>query len=105
LREEEEQFQDYEDLDVLLGEGMQGEVIKVRSYKDNAEYAMKVVESSKMKNKILAGQIIQETLLLKKLNHENIIKVKDFYRVISGDFISIMEYRDGYDLHKIVTKS
>jgi len=83
---------------------MQGEVIKVRSYKDNTEYAMKVVESGKMKDKRLAAQIIQETLLLKNLNHENIIKVKDFYRLTSGDFISVMEYRDGYDLHKIVTR-
>ena len=35
IREEEEQFQDYEDLDVILGEGNQGEVIKVKSYKDD----------------------------------------------------------------------
>jgi len=38
------------------------------------------------------------------LNHENIIKVKDFYKVPRGDFISIMEYRDGYDLYTIVSK-
>jgi len=37
-----------------LGAGMQGEVIKVRSYKDDMEYAMKVVESAKMSNKIFA---------------------------------------------------
>ena len=66
------------------------------------EYAMKVVDSVKMKKKIFAEQIIQETFLLNKLNHENIIKVKDFYKVIDGKFISIMEYRDGYDLYNIV---
>jgi serine/threonine protein kinase len=43
-------------------------------------------------------------LLLNNLNHENIIKVKDFYKVKTGDFVSIMEYQDSYDLHKIVTK-
>ena len=81
IREEEEQFTDYEDLDVMLGKGAQGEVIKVKSYKDDIEYAMKVVEAVKMKNKRFAEQIIQETLLLNNLNHENIIKVKDFYKV------------------------
>jgi len=63
---------------------------------------MKVVESAKMKKKIFAEQIIQETLLLNKLQHENIIKVKDFFKLIDGKFISIMEYRDGYDLNKIL---
>jgi hypothetical protein len=32
-----------------------------------------------MKNKIFFEQIIEETFLLYGLNHENIIKVKDFY--------------------------
>jgi len=32
----------------LLGKGAQGEVIKVKSYKDDIEYAMKVVEAVKM---------------------------------------------------------
>jgi len=47
-REEERQFKDYEDLDVLLGRGAHGEVIKVRSKKDNKEYAMKVTGSLAM---------------------------------------------------------
>jgi len=65
---------------------------------------MKVVESVKMSSKIFADAIIQETLLLSKLNHENIIKVVDFYKVDGGDFVSVMEYRDSLDLHKIVTQ-
>ena len=104
MREEKDQFKDYEDLDVFLGGGAQGEVIKVRSNKDRKEYAMKVVESVKMSNKIFAEAIIQETLLLSKLDHENIIKVVDFYKVNGGPFVSVMEYRNSYDLHKIVTK-
>ena len=91
-------------MDVSLGQGNQGEVIKVKSYKNDIEYAMKVVEAFKMKNRGFADQIIQETLLLNSLNHENIIKVIDFFKVKNGDFISIMEYQDSYDLHKIVTK-
>lgn len=53
--------------------------MKVKSYKDNKEYAMKYFESTKMKNKKLAKQIIYETFLLYSLNHENIMKVTDFY--------------------------
>jgi serine/threonine protein kinase len=75
-----------------LGEGSQGEVIKVKSYKDHREYAMKVVESYKMSKKIFAEQIIQENNFLSRLEHQNIIKVRDFYKVMNGDFISIMEY-------------
>ena len=65
---------------------------------------MKVVESVEMGSKRFADAIIQETLLLSKLNHENIIKVVDFYKVDGGDFVSVMEYRDSLDLHKIVTQ-
>jgi len=36
---------------------MQGEVIKVRGYNDDIEYAMKVVASDKMSNQIFANQI------------------------------------------------
>jgi serine/threonine protein kinase len=41
-------------------------------------------------------------LLLHGLNHENIIKVKDFFKLKSGKFLSVMEYQEGYDLGKIV---
>jgi hypothetical protein len=50
IREEESQFEDYEDLDIVLGKGAQGEVIKVKSYKDETVYAMKVVAAAKMRN-------------------------------------------------------
>ena len=53
-----------------------------------------------MKNPKYAEQIIYETLLLNSLNHENIIKVIDFFKLKSGKFISIMEYQDSYDLEK-----
>ena len=44
LREEKEQFKHYEDLEFFLVEVKQVELIKVRSYKDDIKYAMKVVE-------------------------------------------------------------
>ena len=50
IREEKSQFEDYEDLDISLGKGAQGEVIKVKSYKDETVYAMKVVAAAKMRN-------------------------------------------------------
>ena len=65
---------------------------------------MKVVEAFKMRNKSFADKIYHETLLLSRLNHQNIIKVIDFYKGKGGDFVSIMEYQDSYDLHEIVTK-
>ena len=50
IREMQSEFLDYKDLDVPLGRGNQGFVIKVRSHKDDLEYAMKIVNSIKMKN-------------------------------------------------------
>jgi serine/threonine protein kinase len=73
-----------------LGQGSQGKVRKVR--KDNVEYAMKLVDPVIMKDEKLAYQIMQEALLLKSLDHENIIKVIDFFKFKNGKFISIMEY-------------
>ena len=81
IREEESEFKDYKNLEVKLGEGMQGEVIKVKSYKDEFEYAMKVVDAVKMKNEQLYRQIIVEALLLNSLKHDNLIKVIDFFKV------------------------
>ena len=52
---------------------------------------------------MIADDVVRESVLLYSLNHENIIKVKDFYKVESGKFISIMEYQDCYNLQEIVT--
>ena len=87
---------------MILGSGSQGRVIKVKCFEDNTEYAMKVVPVAVMNELSLAKQIIQETLLLHTLSHENIIKVKDFFRVKGGKFVSVMEYQDAYDFETIV---
>ena len=87
---------------VLLGSGSQGKVVKVKSIEDNAEYAMKVVTASVMKDLKAAKQIIQETVLLYTLNHENIIKVKEFFKITGGKFVSVMEYQDSHNFQTIV---
>ena len=38
-----------------------------------------------------------------ELDHDNIIKVIDFYTVKGGRFISVMEYQESYDLYKIIS--
>ena len=48
--------------------------------------------------------MIQDNLLLNRLNHESIIKVKGIYKVKRFDFDYIMEYEDSYDLNYIITK-
>ena len=63
---------------------------------------MKLVDPVIMKDEKLVYQIMQEALLLKSLDHENIIKAIDFFKLKNGKFISIMEYQDSYDLHQIV---
>ena len=40
---------------------------------------------------------MRECFLLKLLNHPNIIKVHDCYKTSEGHFVSVMEYKEGYD--------
>ena len=58
IREEEQQFKDYQDLKVLLGKGAQGEVKKVKCLRLGKECAMKIINAQKMKNPIFANRII-----------------------------------------------
>jgi hypothetical protein len=45
IREEEQQFKDYQDLKVLLGKGAQGEVKKVKYLRTGKECAMKIINA------------------------------------------------------------
>lgn len=56
-----------------------------------------------MENLNSAISIKREALLLKLLNHQNIIKVHDFYKTKEGCFVYLMEYKEGYDLYELVT--
>ena len=40
--------------------------------------------------------------MLSTLNHDNIIKVKDRFRVDGGKFVSVMEYQPSHSLESIV---
>ena len=94
-----------------IGEGGFGIVLKVKSKKNNNIYAMKIINKEKIRIKIekmirennLDEEISEEKyskkeiLVLKKLNHPNIVK-------IYGDFMDednyyiILEYIEGRDL-------
>ena len=94
-----------------IGEGGFGIVLKVKSKKNNNIYAMKIINKKKVSDKLekmikennLDEEISEEKyskkeiLVLKKLNHPNIVK-------IYGDFMDkdnyyiILEYIEGQDL-------
>ena len=94
-----------------IGEGGFGIVLKVKSKKNNNIYAMKIINKEKIRDKLiemceennLDEEISEEKyskkeiLVLKKLNHPNIVK-------IYGDFMDednyyiILEYIEGQDL-------
>ena len=45
IREEEQQFKDYQNLKVFLGKGAQGEIQKVKCLRTGRECAMKIINA------------------------------------------------------------
>ena len=70
----------------LLGEGGYGQVWKVRNIYLGKDFAMKIIKTKK-KGKITCGEIV----ILKRLDHPNILKILDFYSS-SDEFFIVTEY-------------
>ena len=45
---------------------------------------------------------MNEALLLKNLDHPNVIKVHDFFKTPFGLFCIVMDYAEGFSIQKIV---
>ena len=91
---------DFEILQVL-GEGSYGFVAKVQSKLDFRIYALKKYDLSNINNEDDKKYILNERIFMKKLNHENVVKLYyDFNE--SGSLYLIMEYMDGGDLYTFI---
>ena len=90
-----------------LGEGGFGTVLKVKSQKNNKIYVMKIINKEKMKEYIKDENIDidkyskKEIIILKKLNHPNIVKYYDS-NVDEKNYYIIIEYINGVDLSQFL---
>lgn len=82
-----------------LGRGSYGVVFKVHSNKDFQTYVMKKLDLKSMKERH-QKEAWREVMILKKLNHPNIIKF--YHSFLEEDCLYIiMEYGEGGDLYSV----
>ena len=94
-----QKFQDYQ-ISSQLGLGTFGIVYKVLCLKSQQEYVLKKINIKNMKQKH-QKEAIKEVQILRKVNHQNIIKY--YTSFIDEDFLYIiMEYAQGGDLQHVI---
>ena len=82
-----------------LGKGSYGLVYKVQSQIDNNIYVIKKMELKHMKEK-QQNEAWKEVMILKKVNHSNIIKYYTSFLEDDNLYI-VMEYAEGGDLYSV----
>ena len=89
----------------LLGEGSYGKVYLVRANISKKYYAMKTIDINLL-NENQKKEALQEARILKKLDHPNIIKLKEVFiaKKPKETLNIITEYADGEDLSKKIKK-
>ncbi|CAK77700.1 unnamed protein product (macronuclear) [Paramecium tetraurelia] len=87
-----------------IGQGNFAEVFKAVSKADGQEYAIKCFRKQDLKEEVDKLSIIKETSIMRKLQHESVIKM---YEVFEGEeyLYLVLEYLNGGELHKFMKKS
>ena len=94
------QVQDYV-LIKSLGKGSFGEVYLTQKGKSSKLYATKRIPCSKLSSKDFKKYLDNEILIMRQLQHENIIKFQDCYKTENNIYI-IMEYINGGSLSEFL---
>ena len=91
-------------LEKIIGIGSFGEVHLTRIKGDNKLYATKIYNRESIENSIdMKKYLKSEVTILRKLNHPNIIKLKEVKKT-KKHFYIVMEYCNGGDLSKTLEK-
>ncbi|CAD8058140.1 unnamed protein product [Paramecium sonneborni] len=87
-----------------IGQGNFADVFKAVNKQDGSEYAIKCFRKAKLNESIDRLAIIKEISIMKKIQHESIIRL---YEVFEGDefLFLVIEYLKGGELHKYMKKS
>lgn len=99
-----EEVLDVYELLTKLGEGNYACVWKARERRTNAVFAMKVVDKNKLKSHLEREMLQVEILLLKQLDHPNLIKCYNVMETYTQFYIALTLF-DGEDLFSAVSQS
>lgn len=94
----EDFFEKYELTSEVLGKGSYAEVRLAKSIATQESFAVKIMIKSEMDQGDI-DDMRREVEILKNLNHENIVKVYDYYEDAQLVYI-VMEYLSGGELYK-----
>ncbi|CAK56504.1 unnamed protein product (macronuclear) [Paramecium tetraurelia] len=87
-----------------IGQGNFAEVYKATNKLDGAEYAIKCFRKSKLKEKIDRLSMIKEISIMKKMQHESVIKLYEVYEGPECLYL-VLEYLRGGEIYQYIKKS
>jgi len=82
----------------VLGKGSFGKAYLVKNTEENAFCVVKQMETSAMEAKE-RNEAVKEAMLLKKMDHPNIIRFKEVFITRKHRLCIVMDYADGGDVH------
>lgn len=90
-------FSDYV-LEQLLGSGGMGKVYRARDMRSGKTVAIKALHKSRQHDERAVAQFVQESTILARLSHPNIVGVEGLGRFPAGGYFIVMEFVAGTDL-------
>ena len=92
---------DFYKIHKILGKGAFGCVYLGEELLTEQQVAIKAIEKTFLKNEIAKKRLMQEVMIMKKMNHVNVIKLLEVFESKRFIFI-VMEYSRGKNLHKMI---
>jgi eukaryotic-like serine/threonine-protein kinase len=85
-------------LENLIGAGGMGKVFRAREVQSGKVVAVKALHKSRQADARAVSQFVQESKILAKLRHPNIVGVQGLGRFPGGGYFIVMDFVDGMDL-------
>jgi len=82
----------------VLGKGSFGKAYLVRNTEANEQCVVKQMETSMMDPKE-RNEAVKEAMLLKRMDHKNIVRFQEVFMTRKGRLCIVMDYCDGGDVH------
>lgn len=86
-----------------LGIGGMGQVFKANDLELDRVVAIKAIHPSLIQNKEISERLRNEAKIVAKLKHANIVQIYDIIE-LSGHYLMVLEYIEGFDFKKIINQ-